>query len=238
MYIIKIDDFEGPMDLLISLIKKREMNLFDLQISLITSDFLEIINNDANKNAADISEFLEMASVLLEIKALTVLQKHDSTDPREELVQNLLDYEQLKKANEDTKKMFEIEQRFFKRTKRESIKKDKNNTVDDFIVAYQTIASNNLFKSEEEKNAFEEFSKAMSNNTFTVSDRMDFILKKCKGSSFHISNYLLTITTQQEKVVTFLAVLQLLKDDHIHIKRTKQDFVLFEGVEEHVEEIN
>ena len=94
----RVDGFEGPLDLLLHLIKENKMDIFDIEINLITEQYLKYINNLEKVNL-EISEYLVLASELIEIKAKMLLPKKkqemeiEEEDPREELVNKLLEYE-------------------------------------------------------------------------------------------------------------------------------------------------
>lgn len=100
---VKLDVFEGPLDLLLFLIKKNDLNVHDIPISQITSDFLQYLDllKDLNLNVA--GEFLVMAATLMQIKARTLLpapsrEDEDVVDPRADLVHRLLEYQRFKEA--------------------------------------------------------------------------------------------------------------------------------------------
>lgn len=103
-YQVKINIFEGPLDLLLHLIQKDDLDIYDIPISDITNEYLKYLDflKDLNLNVA--GEFLVMAATLMQIKARTLLPAVPGTgegegpDPREELVQKLLEYQKVKEA--------------------------------------------------------------------------------------------------------------------------------------------
>ena len=104
-YKIQIPMYEGPLDLLLDLIKKQEMNIHDIQISLITSQYLEYLHKLEQLNVDVSSEFIYMAASLIYIKSKMLLPpdplaspEEQAADPREELVQRLLEHEKFKNA--------------------------------------------------------------------------------------------------------------------------------------------
>src|SRR5262249_38686643 len=104
-YKINIPLFEGPLDLLLDLIKKQEMNVHDIQISLITSQYLDYLHRLEQLNVDVSSEFIYMGALLFYLKCKILLppdplasQGEQSADPREELVQRLLEHEKFKNA--------------------------------------------------------------------------------------------------------------------------------------------
>src|SRR5919108_6576150 len=103
---VKLDNFEGPLDLLLHLIKKHEVNIYDIPIALITSQYLEYIDLMQELNLDVAGEFLVMAATLIHIKSRTLLPRPDPTqedpdeDPREALVRRLLEHQKFKAAAE------------------------------------------------------------------------------------------------------------------------------------------
>ncbi len=109
-YRVSLDVFEGPLDLLLHLIRKHELDIFDIPISFITNKYLEYLNMMTNLNLNIASEYLEMAAQLALIKSRMMLPKSndddddlidDTPDPREELVRQLLEYQKYKTAADD-----------------------------------------------------------------------------------------------------------------------------------------
>ena len=105
-YQVKIDIFEGPLDLLLHLIQKNDLDIYDIPISNITAEYLTYLDflKELNLNVA--GEFLVMAATLIQIKAKTLLPQTgdgegaDGPDPRTELVQKLLEYQKFKHASQ------------------------------------------------------------------------------------------------------------------------------------------
>ena len=101
-YKIEIPEFEGPLDLLIHLIKQANINIQDISIEEITKQYLHYINLMESLNLNVASEYLVMAAELIEIKASSLLPKQEKTDdefeedPKEKLIKRLLEYEQYK----------------------------------------------------------------------------------------------------------------------------------------------
>jgi len=105
---IKLDQFEGPLDLLLHLIRKNEMDIWNIQIAQITDQYLAILDAMQHLNLDVAGEFLVMAATLLHIKSRTLLPageeeeegEEDEEDPRAELVRRLLEYKKYKEAAE------------------------------------------------------------------------------------------------------------------------------------------
>jgi len=104
-YQVRLEKFEGPLDLLLHLIRKSEINIYDIPIALITQQYLEYLSLMKSLNLAVAGEFLVMAATLVQIKARMLLpvdetdgDEEDGPDPREELIRRLLEYKQFKEA--------------------------------------------------------------------------------------------------------------------------------------------
>ncbi|MBQ2204907.1 MAG: segregation/condensation protein A, partial [Lachnospiraceae bacterium] len=97
----KLEKFEGPLDLLLHLIEKNKINIFDIPISVITEQYLDYIKNMQEANMDLSSDFLVTAATLLEIKSKRLLplvknEEGEEVDPRQELVERLLEYKKFK----------------------------------------------------------------------------------------------------------------------------------------------
>ena len=105
MYKVKLEVFEGPLDLLLYLIKKDEVNIYDIPIARITDEYLEYIELMKMLDINIASEFIVMAATLMQIKSRMLLpveervpEEEEEVDPREELVRQLLEYKKFKEA--------------------------------------------------------------------------------------------------------------------------------------------
>ena len=101
--VVKVLDFEGPLDLLIHLIEKNKMDIYDIPIVSITDQYIEQLHSLGELNLETASQFLVMASLLLQIKSRTLLparvsEEGEEEDPREMLVQMLVEYRCIKEA--------------------------------------------------------------------------------------------------------------------------------------------
>jgi segregation and condensation protein A len=103
IYIVEIERFHGPLDLLLHLIRQQDIDVFDIPIALITRQFLEAIRGIGPGELDQAGEFLEMAATLIRIKAQLLLprpESDDDEDPRAELVRRLLEYEQIREISQ------------------------------------------------------------------------------------------------------------------------------------------
>jgi segregation and condensation protein A len=215
-YQVRIENFEGPLDLLLHLIKKNEINIYDIPIHLIAQQYLVYIEamNDLNLNVA--GEFLVMAATLLQIKSKMLLpveeaveDEADGPDPREELVRRLLEYKTFKEAA----RQLDNQERMWRDIYSRTPSPPENDTeVDD-----QMLHNVGLFDLVDalqgilNRNPGEKLIEIIPDN-LTVRDRMNVILETLEGqesvnfvSLFEASCHRMVI------IVTFLALLELIR---------------------------
>ena len=230
----RVDGFEGPLDLLLHLIKENKMDIFDIEINLITEQYLKYINNMEKVNL-EISEYLVLASELIEIKAKMLLPKKkqemeiEEEDPREELVNKLLEYQAYKEISKDLKEKEELRSEIYtKAPEKYSNYQEEETTfeggsVDLLIDAFKKF----LIRKEEEK----PLNTKVTKKGISVSSRRHEIknLLKEKGK---VSFYqMFSIRSREYIVVTFLAILEKAKNKELIIHQEGiYDEIICEGV--------
>ena len=195
MYEVKLPEFAGPLDLLLHLIKKDDVDIFNIDIDKITKQYLEYIQLMENLNLDIASEYLVMAAELMEIKASSLLPKKEieedeyEEDPKEQLIKRLIEYEQYKEVTNTFKELENYRHDVYTRQTDELInyKEEKENidygiNVDDLVKAFKEF----LKRKELEKVTF-----------FELFDKYN-------------KDYL---------VVTFLSILSLTKNGEIKINQ-------------------
>ena len=108
-YAIKIDNFEGPLDLLCHLIDKNKMNIYDINLSDITDQYIEFLNEQEKLNLEIASEFLVMASTLLYLKSKNLLPKQEDEEEElteEELIKRIIEYKKFKEISKQLKENY------------------------------------------------------------------------------------------------------------------------------------
>ena len=117
-YAIKLDNFEGPLDLLCNLIEKNKMNIYDIKLDEITDQYIEYLNKAQELNLEIASEFLSLASTLLYIKSKKLLpskQEEEEEISEDELIRRIIEYKKYKDITNKLKQNFEIySNRFYK----------------------------------------------------------------------------------------------------------------------------
>ena len=222
----KINDFEGPLDLLLHLIKESKMNIMNIEISSITDQYIAFLNKQEEMNLEISSEYLVLASSLLEIKSRMLLpnekveEDEEENDPREELVNRLLEYQAYKNI---TKVLHE------KETLRKDIYTKSPENIKNYIDEEESIASDITL--DDLISAFQKFyqrkidnkplkTKITVNEISVSSRRHDIkrLLKERKKMSFF---ELFPVLSKEYVVATFLAVLEMTKEKEITITQDK-----------------
>ena len=227
---IKVNAFEGPLDLLLHLIEKNKVDIYDIPISEITSQYLDYIRSMEEEDLDVLSDFLVMAATLLKIKAKMLLpvkeEEEEEGDPREELVRRLIEYKIYKYAAEELKDLsVDAQKVFFKpETVPEEIKHYEEPIRPGEIVGDVTLEKlNQIFrmvmrrKKDREDPVRSHFGK-IQKEKYKVEDRMDDIRCQIRGLKRINFRTLLDIQPVKEMViVTFLAVLELMKVGEVKV---------------------
>lgn len=219
---LKINEFEGPLDLLLHLIKENKMDIFDIKIEEITEQYLSYIKKQESMNLEVDSEYLVLASELIEIKSKLLLPHEkevldeEESDPREELMNRLLEYQAYKEITKTLKEKELIRQEIYTKAPsslKEYVDSDTDIkmdvTLDDLVDAFQKFL--------ERKKESKPLTTKVTENEITVSSRrsdIKLILSKGKRVSFF---KLFPVYTKEYVVATFLAVLEMVKNKEIII---------------------
>ena len=140
---IRLDAFEGPMDLLYHLIEKNEIDIYDIPIASLTDQYLAYLDAAEDRNMDGMSEFLVMAATLLEIKSKLLLPKpkkeaeEEGPDPRAELVERLLEYKKIKGVTAEWKARAEEAARLLYKPADKAIAKlrrEEDQPLEDFLM--------------------------------------------------------------------------------------------------------
>jgi segregation and condensation protein A len=224
MYRVQLKNFEGPLDLLLFFIKRDELDIYDIPISHITTEFLEYIHLMEELDLDVASEFILMASILMSIKARMMLPRDeeedkelDEDDPRYELVQKLLEYKRYKEMAE---KMVVIDEETRKKYYRGYFDEDevekqasgealKDVTLFDLMAAFQKVLTD--IKRQRSYHKVERVS-------HTIEDQTEFVLRSLREKGRQSFLQLCqAFTNKMAVVVTFLAVLEMLKEQQINL---------------------
>jgi segregation and condensation protein A len=213
-YIVSLDIFEGPLDLLLHLIRKHELEISDIPISFITKKYLEYLDLMKQLNLDLASEYLEMAATLALIKSRILVPSDDTDeddlldegpDPREELVRRLLDYQKYKTAAMELTEMPRLGRDSFPRGATESVQSERE-LASPGLFALMEAFHKILTKSDKES------VHEISISRITVSSRIDQLVDIFRGKSLVAFNDLFEgQLSRADLVVTFLSILEMVK---------------------------
>ena len=215
-----LDTFEGPLDLLLYLIRKQNLNILDVPIADITDQYVNYINLMKELELELAGEYLLMAAMLAEIKSKMLLplfeEVEDEEDPRAELVRRLLEYERYRKASEELDKLKRLERDVFV-TGVESSHLAQPIELPDISLQELLLSFQEVLKRAEMFTTLHVLKEPLS-----VRERMTTILEKLKNKDFLDFTELFDLEEQKTGlVVTFLAILELMKEFLIEIVQTK-----------------
>ncbi len=213
-YKVKLEVFEGPLDLLLYLIKKDEVDIYDISIERITQQYLEFMDAFNVLDLEVAGEFVLMAANLIYIKSRSLLpvavqppdDDVEEADPRWELVRQLVEYKKFKEAAAHLgKRELERSNMFTRLPESEPVAERPLGDVSvfDLINAFGSILKR-LHQREEVREIFEE--------NYTVSDKIDLIMKMmAAGVPLKFTELFAAAASRAEIVVTFLALLELIR---------------------------
>lgn len=221
-YKIMIDEFEGPMDLLLHLIKKDNIDIIDISIEKITKQYLDYIEEMENLNLDIASEYLIMAAELLEIKSSKLLPKQENDEVEEDLEANfinrLIEYKQYKEITQQFKELEENRKEVYTKIPDSLNEYKQNSTIDlgDTTIADLISAMNNFLSRKELEKPLNTKITTKEYNIDERSYEIRKILKKNKKMNF---KELFEVYRKDYIVVTFLAILSMAKKQEIEIKQ-------------------
>ncbi len=223
-YKVKLEIFEGPMDLLLHLIKRNEVDIYDIPIATITEQYLEYIELIKSLNLDIAGEFLLMAATLIHIKSKMLLplneepeEAEDEGDPREELIRRLIEYKKYKDGAIQLAGRRLLGRDVFIR----GIVPTDEIEGEDGLVDLSVFDLIEALREVLEK-APNDISLNLSAEKFTVIDKINRlmeVLRDIKNTTFH--SLFSNDTTKGEIVVTFLAILELVKMKMIRIYQSE-----------------
>lgn len=233
MYKIKLEQFEGPLDLLLFFIKRDELNIYDIPISKITKEFLEYVNLIKILDLETAGDFILMASTLMHIKVRMLLpkeldEKGEEIDPRADLVKALLEYKRYKEMSEELA-FFESSQR--KINYRGNFSADFKVEIPDYDILLKNVTVFDLAK------AFKKAIEGIKPEVFheinviniSIDDQINYIFDKLhEYTELHFMKLIEGMTEKIRIVITFIALLELTKAGRIGIKESSNfnDFII------------
>ena len=228
-YKVKLDVFEGPLDLLLYLIKRDEVDIYDISIERITKQYLGYMDAFQVLNIELAGEFIVMAANLLYIKSRTLLpvdqqmaeEDAEADDPRWELIRQLIEYKKFKEAAGKLRDIEALQEKLFPRVPVVPDLEPAGNLlveevgIFDLIHAFQKILKRLEKKTADLREIFEE--------NFTVSEKIDYLLKvTSSGVSMRFEELFADVASRAEIVVTFLAMLELIRLKQLRVRQEAQ----------------
>jgi segregation and condensation protein A len=231
-YKVKLEIFEGPLDLLLYLIKRDEIDIYDISLERITRQYLEYLQAFKELNIDVAGEFVVMAANLIYLKSRSLLpvdqqppdDEADEDDPRWDLIRQLIEYKKFKEAAAQLHLRALEQERIFTRDGGAPVATETPLRLAEVGIFQLIHAFQNVIKRVEAREDLQE----IFGDHFTVSDKIDIILKRvANGASIRFSELFGDIASRVEIVVTFLALLELI--------RLKQVRALQRGVFDEIE---
>lgn len=231
-----INDFEGPLDLLLHLIKQSNINIIDINIVEITEQYFNFINKEQELNLNIASEYLTMAAELIEIKSTSLLPKkeikseEEEIDPREKLINKLLEYNQYKNIIPEFRNLQNERNNVFTKEP-ENITPYKDEMISNESSDLQLLidAFNNFIKDQDLKKPL---NTTITKKEYSITNRsieIKNILSHKKNINFI---ELFDIITKEYVVITFLSILALAKKNEIFIEQDKNfNTILLRNIE-------
>ncbi|WP_333861629.1 segregation/condensation protein A [Clostridium sp.] len=232
---IKIENFQGPFDLLLHLIKKNKMNIYDIKIHDITEQYIKYINSMKEMDLEITSEFIVIAASLIEIKSRMLLpkpkleedNKDREKDPRKQLVDKLLQYKRFKAAAEFFKERALNIGRMYGKMPEIIEVKNKSEDMEEILkgidigklheVYYKLI---NLYKSK--LNRENTVNENITVDKFKLEDKMEYIIEVLENKrKIGFSRVIENCSFKIERIITFVALLELVKLRNISIMQYK-----------------
>lgn len=219
-YVVTIDNFDGPLDLLLHLIKEQDIDIYDIKIEDITKQYLDYIRHMKELNLEIASEYLVMASELIEMKSKMLLPKKKEKeeddyeeDPRELLIERLLAYKKYKEVTSEFKDLELTRKMVFTREPdnlNRYVKEDENS--EELGVADLINAFNNLLK---RKELDRPIATKITKKELSVAEKVNKIKKILRNKKRINFEDVFEVSTKEEVIISFLSVLEMVKKDEI-----------------------
>ncbi len=225
-YIVSLKEFDGPLDLLLTLISNAKIDIHDIFVSQITEQYLETMSLVDELDMDSASEFLQMAATLLEIKSRAMLPKPpkpedpDELSPEEALIKQLEEYRQFKEVSSRMKQLEEEARALLTKLPEEYPLPPTNIeitglTLDKLIKAYRKV----LERAERAEADDRMASREIRRDSFTIAGCMARISRSLRRGPCRFSELFGEDFTKQEVVTMFLALLELIKLNRLHVKQ-------------------
>ncbi len=232
MYKVKLKSFEGPFDLLVYLIENAEMSIYDIKISEITNQYLAYIREMEEQNVALASEFMVLASSLIEIKSKMILprttedgQEITEEDPRTELVERLLEYKRFKELSQMLEEREERSLNIFEKPQ-EDISRYLENPDEYLSLDLKEFATAfRLFIQKKQRvEAVRKHYTRIERERASMEKRISYILQQVRGKIgqvFSFKDFIQDKKDRYDVVVTFMSLLEMAKARAVKVEQRK-----------------
>lgn len=225
MYRVRLEQFEGPLDLLLFFIRRDELDIYDIPIARITDEYLQYVHLLKEIDLDIAADFIYTAALLIRIKAQMLLPRPETDDdeepedPRKELVERLLEYVRYREAAE------RLEEQFDERSRR-YLRGDASDEHDRHAPAVEDTYSVSLFdlmaalkraveRTDEKLDLFEH---GVIRESYSIPEQRDWLLGELQNHGASSFVQLMEDRSKPFIIVTFLAVLELLQTQRLHLK--------------------
>ena len=232
MFNIRLENFEGPLDLLLYFIKRDKIDIYDIPITDITNEYIQVIDEAKKLDVSIAGEFLFMASMLLRIKTQMLLPRKideeglDIDDPRIDLVAQLIEYKKYRNIAYQLKNLHEDNKDSFFRSSAKVVY-DQSPEVSDFLKEVSLFDISKIFKDAID-NAPAQDSFKIYKEIVSLKEQKNFIIESFKGNKVvSLKKIVKKLETKIEIIVTFLALLEMIKQSEILCTQKK----IFQDIE-------
>ncbi len=226
-YLVKIDEFEGPLDLLLHLVKEANIDIRDIKIIEVTEQYLNYIHKMEQLNINVASEYLVMAATLMEIKSKSLLpedkvknldEDEEEEISREILIQKLIDYEKYKEITKNFKELEESRKEIYTKAPSKISEITEQKLVNDNSVTLEDLMDA-FAKYLERKDKEKPITTKVTNKEYSVKKRKNDIREILKSKKNVLFTELFSEYNKSYIVVTFMSILELAKEDEVILKQ-------------------
>lgn len=215
MYNVNLEVFQGPLDLLLHLIEKMEIDIYNIPIAQLTESYLEYINNNDDFSLENAEEYIVMAATLLHIKSKNLLPKfeNETIEDEEDLVQQLLDYKNYKELSEKLDNLQQMRAQFLDK---ESINIDVEGSIETLRVPSSKLlrAMENILRFFDDKE--NEISLVSYRREVSFEEVKEELVNKFKNKiKMNFFDLVKTYSQKNEIVLMFIGVLAMIKDQEL-----------------------
>ena len=215
MYNVNLEVFQGPLDLLLHLIEKMEIDIYNIPIAQLTESYLEYINNSDEFSLENAEEYIVMAATLLHIKSKNLLPKFEnvSIEDEEDLVQQLLDYKNYKELSEKLDNLQKMRAQFLDK---ESVIIDVEGTIETLRIPSSRLlrAMENILRSFEDKE--NEVSLVSYRREVSFEQIKEELVKKFQSfNNISFRDLIKLYSHKNEVVLVFIGILGMIKDQEL-----------------------